>query len=104
MSAFGLILNAEARDSRAATLEVRSLDAVIADMAAGHDHDLAEIRGIGQDFDITGHAGIEDDLSQRTPFGSKRAALIYLARFQRQPRLTWTAHRVGLPMGGQGGT
>ena len=49
---------------------VAGVDAVVADVAGGEDHDLAGVARVGQDFLIPGHAGVEDNLA---PGGQGRA-------------------------------
>ena len=42
---------------------VFGVDAVVADLRIGHGDDLATIAGIGEDFLVAGHRGVETDLA-----------------------------------------
>ena len=48
---------------RLAALHVLVVDAVVADLGVGHRDDLAAVAGIGEDFLIAGHGGVETDLA-----------------------------------------
>ena len=39
------------------------VDAVVADVGGGEDHDLAGVAGVGEDLLVAGHAGVEDHLA-----------------------------------------
>ena len=64
----------EAADLGAVGFNILGANAVVPDLDGGHGDDLGEIGGIGQDFLITGHAGIETGLSGLGGGGSKGAS------------------------------
>ncbi len=48
----------------ARALGVEGVDAVVADLRAGHGDDLAAVGGIGEDLLVAGHRGVEDHLAE----------------------------------------
>jgi hypothetical protein len=52
-----------ARHVDALALEVLRVDAVVAHQGVGHGDDLAAVGGVGEDFLVAGHGGVEDDLA-----------------------------------------
>ena len=52
-------------------------DTVITDMRVGGYHDLAEIRGVGKDLLVAGHAGIKTDLAGGGAYLSGSFAIKY---------------------------
>ena len=68
------LLDGEALDPGLFAFDVFVGDAVVADLRAGHDHDLPAIGWIGEDLLVAHHGGVEDDLAEaRTPSAKGRA-------------------------------
>ena len=51
-------------------LRVLVVDAGVADVRRGHDHDLAVVGRVGQRLLVAGHAGVEDRLAERLALGA----------------------------------
>jgi hypothetical protein len=62
------------------------MDSVVADVGVGHGHDLALVRGIGQDLLVAGHAGVEDHLASRLTARAEGPSVEDLAILQSQYR------------------
>src|SRR6266478_4464979 len=69
-----ILLDDEAADERAPRLRVLAVDADVADLGIRHRHELAGVRGIGEDLLVAGHRGIEDDLAAGLAVGAERGA------------------------------
>jgi len=50
--------------------EIVGVRARVADVRVRERDDLAIVRGVGQDFLVAGHGGVEDHLAQRPAFGT----------------------------------
>ena len=64
-------------------------------MREGEGDDLAGIGGIGQDFLIAGHGGVEADLAHRLAFGAEAEAFDHRAVGQHQQ----AGHARRIPVG-----
>ena len=69
---------------RAARFGIVRRHAVVADLRAGHRHNLSGVRRIGQHLLIAGHASNEHDLAARRSLRANRLALVPDAVFERQ--------------------
>ena len=56
---FAKFADDESAEEQATAFDVFGIDAVVADERIGHGDDLAVIGGIGEDFLVAGHAGVE---------------------------------------------
>ena len=54
--------------------DVGFVDAVVADVRVGHGHDLARVRGVGQNLLVAGHRRVEDDFAADFRARAERAA------------------------------
>ena len=54
-------------------LHILVVDSVVADQRVGQGHDLPVVGGVGQDFLIARHGGIEDELAVHLAFAGKGA-------------------------------
>lgn len=61
---------------------VQFVNAVVPDLGVGHDDHLAQVRGVGKNFLITGHAGIKNDFGGHLSGGSKRTSVEDCAVFE----------------------
>ena len=77
----------------AVALVVFRIDADVADMGRGHRHDLTMIRGVGEDFLVTGDAGVEDDFAGRLAQRAKTGAGPDCTVFQSKQGWGWYRHR-----------
>src|SRR5262249_18743866 len=71
----GQFLNDEPAHVRRLTLLVERVDAIVSDQGIRHRHDLPAIRRIGQHFLVTGHRGVEANLTDACAGRAKRFAL-----------------------------
>jgi hypothetical protein len=71
-------------DIRASGLFVIEIRADIADVGIGQANDLARIAGIGENFLVTGEAGIENDFAAAARDRAGRAAVKYAPVFERE--------------------
>lgn len=65
-------------------LRVLVVDARVADVRCGLDHDLAVVGGVGEGLLVPGHPGVEDDLPHRAPGGAVGTAAQDVAVLQHQ--------------------
>ncbi len=79
-----MLADHEAGDLRLVRLGVLVIDPVVAYQGIGHGHDLRAVTGVGGDFLVAGHRGVEDDLAAPFSLGGKAAAREYAAVFERQ--------------------
>lgn len=61
---------------------VLGIDAGIADVWIRQGHDLTTVRRVGQDFLVTRHRRVEDNLSDCLPLGSDGSAAEHAAIFE----------------------
>ena len=92
------IADDQPRDVDALRFDVFGVDADIADVRAGQRHDLAGIRGVRQDFLVTGHRRVEHDLAHRGAGRTDRMAAEQRAVGEREER----RHRRREQRGGRG--
>ena len=63
-------------------LHIFRIDPVIADQRIGHGYHLTAVGGIGQDFLVSGHTGIEYDLAPDLTGAGKRTAVKHASVFE----------------------
>ena len=68
----GGLLDDEAVHQGPPGLDVFRVQPVVADERVGHGHDLAAVRGIGEDLLVAGHGRVEDDLAGGLADGAQR--------------------------------
>jgi hypothetical protein len=67
-------------------LFVFKVRADVSDVRVSEADNLAGIAGIGENFLVTGEAGIENDFAAAAREGARRAAVKYAPVFQREDR------------------
>ena len=82
----GKLANNEGLDVRAPGLFVFKIGTDIPDVGIGKTDDLASVAGVGEDFLVTGEAGVENDLATAARDGARGAAVKDAAVFQREGR------------------
>ena len=65
---------------------VVEIRADVADVRIGQADDLPGVAGIGENFLVTGEAGIENDFAAAAREGARRAAVKYAPVFERENR------------------
>jgi hypothetical protein len=71
-------------DVRLAGLFIVEVSADIADMRIGQTNDLTGVTGVGENFLISGKAGIENDFAAPARDGARRTAIKYAPVLERQ--------------------
>jgi len=66
-------------------------------MGIGETDDLAGITGVGENFLVTGEAGIKNDFAAVARASARRAAFKYSSVFQREDRATCELRQCVLP-------
>jgi len=69
-------------DVRAGSFFIVNIRADVSDVRIGEADDLPGITGVGENFLITGEAGIENDFAAAARDGASRAAVKYAPVFQ----------------------
>ena len=80
-----------------AGLIVRLTHAVVADEGIGHDNGLTGVGGIGENFLITHHGGVENDLRSAVSGGSEAVAIEFRTVLQYNFFVTLTNHTFLFP-------
>jgi hypothetical protein len=65
---------------------VVGVDAHVAHLGRGHDHDLAAVRRVGEHLLVAGHRGVEDHLAEGLAGGAEADAAIDRAVLEGQKR------------------
>src|SRR5262249_29262728 len=78
------------RDPDPARLVILVVPARVADVRRGLHHHLTVVTRVGERLLITGHAGREDRLAERQPFGAVRLTGAAAAVLEHEDR--WAAH------------
>ena len=69
-----------------ATFGIVIVHAVVTNLRVGHCHDLAVVGRIGEDFLVSGHAGVENDLAIDFTRSAEGASREHRAVFKREFR------------------
>ena len=69
-------------DGGSVRLVVVAAHAVIADQGVGHDHGLGGVGGVGENFLVAHHGGVEHQLHQRVTLGAEAVAVKFDAVLQ----------------------
>lgn len=77
-------------------LFVKGINPVVANFGVSHGDDLATIGGVGENFLVTGHGGIEADLANDRSLSAKSYALENAAIFECKQRRGFTGLLAGI--------
>ena len=92
----------EAGHLQPAALHVGGVHAVVADLRRRHRQDLAPVAGVGEDFLVAGHRGIETDLPRHGADAAERIAHVHRAVLKRKRRPCHAGNLRESPVAGGG--
>ena len=84
----GQVADHKPGQKKGAAFHVRAIDSVVADFRCGEGDELSGVGGVGEDFLVAAHAGVEDHLAERILRCPKRDAVKHRSVIQREKRLS----------------